>query len=213
LKFQIEDEGIGIEKENIDNVFKEKWTTATQGEQGHGLGLFICKKIIEAHGGKIGVESKLKTGSKFWFSLPGTIHDSLRSDNIKPTTDLPLIMVVDDDDDLRDVVVWALKADGLQVLSYADPQIAFDQLSSGSIFPAVIIIDYHMGSMTAGDFLKLKEGLTDERLKACPCIIMTAAPQNARRIPGSEKIEILEKPLDLKGLISKVSAICPKSPT
>ncbi len=213
LKFEIRDRGIGIQKENLGKVFEENWTTASRTEEGHGLGLFICKKIIEAHGGKIGVESQPEIGTVFWFSIPVTIFTNLRDEAMRATTDRPLVMVIDDDDDLRDVVVWALKADGLQVLSYADPQIAFDQLASLTIFPAVIIVDYHMGSMTAGDFLKLKDGLSEERLRSCPCIIMTAAPQNARRIPGSERFEILEKPLDLKGLISTVSALCAKAST
>lgn len=211
VKFQIKDEGVGIAKENLENVFKEKWTTATSHQEGHGLGLFICKNIIEAHGGQIGVHSEPNMGSQFWFTLPGPVYGSIRDENLKIATDLPLVMVVDDDDDLRDVVVWALKAEGLQVLSYADPQVAFEQLTSGTIFPAVIIVDYHMGSMTAGDFLRLKEGISDLRLRNCPCMIMTAAPQNARRIPGAEKIEILEKPLDLKRLVSKVGALCAKS--
>lgn len=208
LRLEVQDQGIGIRPEDHKNVFEEKWTTATHSEEGHGLGLFICKKIVEAHGGEIGVESRPHKGAKFWFTLPGPIFQTLRDESVKLHKDKPLVMVIDDDDDLRDVVTWALKADGLQVLSYADPQAAFNQLASETIFPAVIIVDYHMGSMTAGDFLKMKEDLPDARLKNCPSIIMTAAPQNARRIPGSERYQILEKPLDLKGLISRVSRLC-----
>lgn len=213
LRFEIEDQGVGILPENLDKVFQEKWTTASRKEEGHGLGLFICKNIIEAHEGQIGVKSQGNKGSAFWFTLPGPIFTMLKDEKTGVSLEKPLVMVIDDDDDLREVVVWALKAEGLQVLSFADPQAAYEQLASSTIFPAVIIVDYHMGSMTAGDFLNLKNSIPDKRLRECPVMIMTAAPQNARRIPGADQLEILEKPLDLKGLISKVGALCAKSPT
>lgn len=205
---EVIDQGIGIDPRHHKKVFDEKWTTASHSEEGHGLGLFICKKIIDAHDGEIGVESQPNQGSNFWFTLPGPLYKTLRDDSMRSAKDKPLVMVVDDDDDLRDVVTWALKSDGLQVVSYADPQAALDQLTARTVYPDVLIVDYHMGSMTAGDFLLVKENLPDERIKQCPSIIMTAAPQNARRIPGSERYDILEKPLDLKGLISRVSNLC-----
>lgn len=72
-KFCVEDNGVGISKENISKLFKieEKLTTqGTDSEVGTGLGLMLCKEFIEKHGGVIRVESVLGEGAIFSFSLP-----------------------------------------------------------------------------------------------------------------------------------------------
>lgn len=68
----ITDTGVGIAAENIDKLFgTNNYTTrGTTDEQGTGLGLLLCKDFIEKNGGKIGVESKLNAGSRFYFTLP-----------------------------------------------------------------------------------------------------------------------------------------------
>jgi signal transduction histidine kinase len=73
LYTQVRDEGLGIAEEEKDLVFKPFATTsnqATQGEKSTGLGLAICKKIIEAHSGEISFESTLGVGSTFTFTIP-----------------------------------------------------------------------------------------------------------------------------------------------
>ena len=67
------DEGQGIPGVEIPNLFAEFSTTSvlpTAGEKSTGLGLAICRRLVEAHGGKICVESKVGEGSRFIFSLP-----------------------------------------------------------------------------------------------------------------------------------------------
>lgn len=73
LILKVEDTGIGIAKEDLDAVFekfKQVGNTHTDRPRGTGLGLPICKQIIEHHGGRIWVESELGKGSVFSFSIP-----------------------------------------------------------------------------------------------------------------------------------------------
>ncbi|MBS1746627.1 MAG: HAMP domain-containing histidine kinase [Bacteroidetes bacterium] len=70
---QIIDCGVGIPEKEIVmlfNFFQKTSARPTSGEKGHGLGLAICKRIIAAHNGVIGVKSKVNEGSEFYFTLP-----------------------------------------------------------------------------------------------------------------------------------------------
>jgi len=71
VKFSICDSGAGIPKEDLSRVFQRGFRGA-QRSAGLGMGLAIAKGIVEAHGGRIGVESEVGKGSAFWFTLPTT---------------------------------------------------------------------------------------------------------------------------------------------
>ncbi len=72
LRISVRDKGKGLSPEQCLRVF-EKFEQADVGDckRGIGLGLPICKKIVEKHGGKIGVDSQAGQGCLFWFELPG----------------------------------------------------------------------------------------------------------------------------------------------
>ncbi|MGE4131984.1 MAG: ATP-binding protein [Bdellovibrionales bacterium] len=73
ILFSVEDEGPGIAKENLKLIFEKYWQVRQTGETGSGLGLYIAKRIVEAHGGRIWAESEIGNGTKCYFSLP-TAH-------------------------------------------------------------------------------------------------------------------------------------------
>jgi PAS domain S-box-containing protein len=69
VRFFVRDTGIGIPPEHHAAIFRRGFRGA-QSSTGLGLGLTIAKRIVEAHGGAIGVESEVGKGSTFWFTLP-----------------------------------------------------------------------------------------------------------------------------------------------
>ena len=78
LKYDIMDTGIGIKEEDMEKLFvsfQQVDSKRNRSIEGTGLGLAISQRLVEAMGGKIGVNSKYGEGSDFWFTLPQKIMD------------------------------------------------------------------------------------------------------------------------------------------
>jgi signal transduction histidine kinase len=71
LRFSVSDTGPGIRPEDQERLFDRFWQVSRKDKGGAGLGLSIVKGIVEAHGGRVWVESEEGKGSTFWFFLPG----------------------------------------------------------------------------------------------------------------------------------------------
>lgn len=71
VEFSVQDTGVGIAEENIGRIFERFYKTdPARNKSGTGLGLAIAKHMVEAHGGRIGVESGEGMGSRFFFTIP-----------------------------------------------------------------------------------------------------------------------------------------------
>ncbi|MFP4380186.1 MAG: ATP-binding protein [Candidatus Sumerlaeia bacterium] len=73
VRISVRDEGIGIEEEAQDKIFSEFYQANRLRDEklgGTGIGLALTKRLVEMHGGQIGVQSEEGVGSLFWFTLP-----------------------------------------------------------------------------------------------------------------------------------------------
>jgi signal transduction histidine kinase len=72
LRFAVSDTGSGIPGNLLEAIFERFWQVGKNDRRGLGLGLYISRCIVEAHGGRIWAESKVSEGSSLCFTLPGT---------------------------------------------------------------------------------------------------------------------------------------------
>ena len=72
-EFDVVDTGAGIPPEHVPHLFDRFWQASQTSRSGAGLGLFIVKGIVAAHGGTITVESTVGEGTRFRFSLPSAV--------------------------------------------------------------------------------------------------------------------------------------------
>jgi NtrC-family two-component system sensor histidine kinase KinB len=70
VRFEVEDTGEGIPRQYLERIFERFFQVPGAKRGGVGLGLYISREIVRAHGGEMGVESEEGKGSRFWFTLP-----------------------------------------------------------------------------------------------------------------------------------------------
>ena len=76
--FAVKDNGSGFDQENAEKIFVIfKRMVGREDVEGTGIGLAICKKIVERHNGKIWAESALEKGATFFFTLPQRVGEKL----------------------------------------------------------------------------------------------------------------------------------------
>jgi signal transduction histidine kinase len=70
LRISVRDTGPGVAPDDVPRLFERYFQAPRLLRAGSGLGLYIAKGIVEAHGGEIGVESEVGKGAEFWFTVP-----------------------------------------------------------------------------------------------------------------------------------------------
>ncbi len=121
MLIRITDNGPGIPKDKLEKIFL-KFEQVVAKESGiarsTGMGLTFCKMVIEAHGGRIGVESELEKGTSFWFTLPaGQETNKTNHTKTKQVEETSLKLAKTDKEVLRQ---YALKLQNLEVYELSD---------------------------------------------------------------------------------------------
>jgi len=214
VEFSITDTGIGIKSSNhqkIFELFSQAESTTTKKFGGTGLGLSICSKLVSLLDGKIGIESKIEEGSKFYFILP--IADFDESDIIhhqtqknKQTQKITStftnhILLVEDNKTNQQFMNILLKKFGLTF------DIVSDGLEAIEIFKNnnydLILMDENMPNMSGTEATKVIRNLQrEEKLKYTPIIALTAnaLKDDRKRFIEAGMDEYMTKPINKENL-------------
>lgn len=206
--FSVTDSGPGIVESNLPHIFDKYWT----GGSGNGLGLYICKSIVESHEGVIKAENVPGKGARFSFTIPGVkkmaadavpVKNNYTSQSSDKSSQN--IYIIDDDEDLREVMTWAVEKEGYRVFSYGNALTALEDLNLTANPPSLIVLDFHMDKMNGKDFLEMKRNHLKDNIKNCPVLMVSAAPLVVKeKIDPRLFSEVLLKPLNLNKFISTI---------
>ena len=219
----ITDTGIGIAAEDYAAVFEQfkqvGGDTLTDKPKGTGLGLPICKEIVEHHGGRIWLESKPGKGSTFSFALPivssepvvkplyldqlvKQLKEQMAKSPFDGIAENASILVVDDDDSIRSLLHQELSDAGYLIAQASNGKEALESVRKNK--PDLIILDVMMPEMNGFDVAAILKN--DPETMDIPIIILSVVQDKIRgyRI-GVDRY--LTKPIDTAQLFTEVGAL------
>ncbi len=170
IMVKVIDTGPGIAPEDQNKLFQpfsQVDASPTRKTGGTGLGLSISRRLVELHGGRIGVQSEIGKGSIFYFTLPiprlreagKTVDESRRGDRI--------ILAIDDDSQVIALYERYLQPQGFQVIALTDPLQAKERIRQ--LRPFAVTLDIMMPGKDG--WTLLNELKTDPETRDIPVII------------------------------------------
>ena len=192
LRFEVQDTGIGIQAEDIDQLFKpfeQADTSTTRKYGGSGLGLVISKRLAKLMGGEVGVVSEFGKGSTFWFTARLNKSTSKRKSKSKDSLATyskeavagalkgARILLVEDDLLNQEVAATCLQRMGVHISIANNGQEAIEILSRENF--DCVLMDIQMPVMDGLNAVKLIR--SDPALAELKVIAMTANASNSER--------------------------------
>ena len=220
------DTGLGIapaDQPKVFERFKQVGDTLTDKPKGTGLGLPICREIVEHHGGRIWVESALGKGSTFSFTLPLPVEAAATPapvgpmeltalirqlrDQVVVTTPRtagrqPRILVVDDEANIRDLLTQEFTEAGYRVTTASNGREAVQKVRADR--PDLVVLDVMMPEMNGFDVAAVLKN--DPATMDIPIVILSIVQDRERGFRlGVDRY--LTKPIDTDLLFKEVGTL------
>ncbi len=213
ILFRVKDNGPGIPTDIQNKIFERFWQANDSIRQGVGLGLSIAKGIVEAHKGHIRVESTPGEGSTFEFWLPRWRTDMSKEAVLTPVPRTRLeprkfsyILLVDDDEDLRQVIEQTLVSQGYTVQSAGDAESCLKSVLNTHLPPSLIILDYTLPGMSGAQFVE-KIRAVQGPLRDVPILLASGEDDIANKARSLNVQAVLRKPATLQEILTAVHEV------
>jgi two-component system sensor histidine kinase/response regulator len=213
VRFIVRDTGKGIPAERHREIFEpfNRLGIELTKEEGAGIGLTICRRLVLAMDGKIGFESVAGQGSKFWVELPIAEESAAKTIRVPSLfaakTDLRCkILYIEDK--IPNVELMRAIIDDLSTTNFVDAQTVEEGLKMArSLRPDLVITDIHLPDGKGFDVLRgLRE---DDRTAKIPIVALTAdaMPTNMHNMKLAGFDHILTKPLKIPELMKILNGV------
>lgn len=218
ISFCIKDTGIGISKEQFNKLFTpftQADSSTTREYGGTGLGLTISKRIIEAMGGVLHVESKEQEGTTFSFELEFRVaswdRESSEKTTLKETQEFPnfgalRVLLAEDNVINQEVASMMLKRTEIEIDIANNGKEAVEKYFTNPSLYNLILMDLHMPIMSGYEATK-EIRKKDQNI---PIIALTAAAmiEDRQKALDSGMSDHLGKPIDTRELYNTIAKFC-----
>lgn len=213
-RIEVIDQGPGINEDDLNKLFQmfqQIDSSDSRRKGGTGLGLAISRAIVEQHGGKIGVNSRVGKGSTFWFELPLYMVAESQAQSVQPPESSSgakhgTVLLVEDDESIADVISLNLSSHGFEIQHVASLGAAEKSLSD-KVYDGVIL-DINLPDGKGTDFIDMLHSSSSTRI---PIVVVSAQEQN--KFSSPLLIDWISKPFEEKRLLSAVElAVRKRSP-
>ena len=202
----VSDTGLGIAPEDRERIFEsfEQGGRSSSQSEGTGLGLTLCRRIVELLGGHIWLDSELEVGSTFGFAVP--LGERLTDQHQGAGADVgPLVVVVDDDRRTLELISVYLVGAGMRTVSARDGVRGLAAVRD--LQPAAVILDIRLPGM---DGWRVLEALkADPATATVPVIVVTMLDERPQAMTLGAA-EYLLKPVgrvDMLAALRRVGAL------
>jgi len=196
--FKIKDNGPGVSEEIRTRIFEPLFTTKEIGA-GTGMGLALCHRILESHGGSIALERTNKSGASFVLRLPVGEEDTDENSEERPhlrrkaVTPACRVLVVDDDEDVGLIISHSLERDGHHVDVVGSGNLALEVLKRQSY--DVILSDIRMPGMDGPAFYRALRDGNPGHIDGLAFITGDTLSPNVKQFLDASERPYLEKPV------------------
>ena len=211
VAISVTDEGQGVSPEQLPYLFR-KYTGVGARPRGFGLGLAICKGLVEAHGGRIRAENASPgQGTRFTFTIP-VVKDAeddgieTRRHGRRADRRRPLVLAVDDDPQFLGHVRATLNGAGFGLLTTGNPNEVADLVERHD--PHLVLLDLLLPEMDGIELMQRVPALTDR-----PVIFLSAYGRDETVVRALEMgaVDYIVKPFSPMELVARIQTALRKS--